>query len=72
MHSSMYQRPPMSEPVPLYLSIFYSPLVLSVEYHKLEFLGTTHCPPLETTEYNEKQYIKDYSGLFAQAVLLFP
>jgi len=68
----MYQRPPVSEPVPLYLSIFYFPLVLSVEYHKLEFLGATYSLPLETTEYNEEQYMKDCSGLFAQAVLLLP
>ena len=72
MYSSICQRPPVSKPIPLYLFVFHSPLVLSVEHHRLEFLSTTYSPPLETTEYNKEQHIKDYSGLFAQVVLLLP
>jgi len=68
----MYQRPPVSEPILLYLSVFYSPLVLSVEHHKLEFLDATHSPSLEITEHNGEQYMKDCSGLFAQVILLLP
>jgi len=60
----------VSELVPLYLSVFYSPLILLVKYHKLEFLGVIHSFSLETTEYNKEQHIKDCSGLFAQVVLL--
>jgi len=60
----------MSKSVLLHLFVFYSPLVLSVEHHRLEFLDTTYSPSLETTEYNEKQYMKDCSGLFTQVVLL--
>ena len=62
----------MSEPIPLHLSAFHSPLILSVEHHKLEFLDTIHSLPLETTEHNEEQHIKDCSSLFAQAILLLP
>ena len=60
----------MSKSVPLHLSVFYSFLVLSVEHHRLEFLDTIHSPPLEITEHNGEQYMKDCSGLFAQVILL--
>ena len=52
----------MSKPVPLHLSVFHSLLVLLVEHHGLEFLNTTHSPPLEITKHSEEQHIKDYSG----------
>ena len=60
----------MSKPISLYLSVFHSPLVFSVEHYKLEFLGIFYSPPLEITEHNEEQHIKDYSSLFAQVILL--
>ena len=68
----MYQRPPVSEPIPLYLSVFHSPLILLVEHYRLEFLDATYSLPLETIEYNGEQHIKNCSGLFAQVVLLLP
>jgi len=66
----MYQRPPVSKSILFHLSVFYSLFVYSVEYYKLEFLDTIHSLPLETTEYNKEQHMKDYSGLFAHVVLL--
>jgi len=72
MHSSICQKSLVSKPVPLYLFTFYSLLVLLVEHHGLEFLDAIHSPPLEITEYNGEQHIKDCSGLFAQVVLLLP
>ena len=62
----------MSKPVPFYLFVFYCPLVLLVEHHKLKFLDATHSSSLRTIEYNGKQHMKDCSGLFAQVVLLLP
>jgi len=61
-HSSIYQKPPVSEPVPLHLFVLYSPLVLLVELHGLGFLDATHSSSLETTEHNEEQHMKDYSS----------
>ena len=62
-HSSIYQKPPVSEPIPLHLSVFHSPLVLSAEYYGLEFLDATYSLSLEITEHNKEQQKKDYSGL---------
>ena len=72
MHSSICQKPPVSKSVPFYFFVFYSPFILLVEHHRLEFLDTIHSLPLETTEHNEEQHIKDCSSLFAQAILLLP
>ena len=58
----MYQKLPMSKPVPLYLSVFHSLLVLLVEHHGLEFLNAIHSPPLEITKHSKEQHMKDYSG----------
>ena len=68
----MYQRPPVSKSIPLHLFVFYSPLILLVEYHQLEFLDAIYSLPLEIIEHNREQHIKDCSGLFTQVVLLLP
>ena len=68
----MYQRPPVSEPIPFYLSVFHSSLILLVEHYRLEFLDATYSLPLETIEHNGEQHIKNCSGLFAQVILLLP
>jgi len=61
-HSSIYQKLPVSEPIPLHLFVLHSPLVLLVELHRLGFLDATHSSPLEITKHNEEQHIKDYSS----------
>jgi len=58
----MYQIPLVSKHIPLYLFALHSPLILSVEYHGLEFLDAIYSSSLEITGHNREQHIKDYSG----------
>ena len=61
-HSSIYQKPPVSKPISLYLFVLHSLFILLVEYYELEFLDAAYFPPLKIIEYNKEQHMKDYSG----------